>query len=290
MINRKDFIKQASLITVFDMIGLKEFANMIGTDEHDMMPAYFIGHGSPMNALANNKFTASLNAIGMEVSKPKCILVISAHWLTKGTYVQSAPSNKTIYDFGGFPEELYRVKYEPKGSPDTANELSEKIKHTNIQTTTEWGLDHGAWTILKHMYPLANVPAFQMSIDFSKPPAYHFQLAKELHYLRKKGVLIIGSGNIVHNLGRLNWQQPESAYDWSIEFDDSVKRKLQSHAYNDLINYTQMGSAALLSVPTLDHYLPMLYVLGVTTQKENIHFTYEGIEMGSVSMRCFKVS
>lgn len=253
------------------------------------MPVFFIGHGNPMNALYDNAFTKKLNSIKAGVPKPKAILVVSAHWLTRGTYVSTNPSPKTIYDFGGFPDELFQVKYEPKGSPDLAKEVAQKINYTKVTEDKEMGLDHGAWTILKHIYPAADIPTFQLSIDYSKPASYHYELAKQLNYLRDKGVLIIGSGNIVHNLGMVDFQNPNNVFDWAREFDTTVKNLLDKGDDVSLINYEKLGKSALLSIPTNDHYLPMIYTLGLKNKGEHVEYIYESLEMGSLSMRSFVI-
>lgn len=254
------------------------------------MPVLFIGHGNPMNALYDNAFTKKLHTIKNSITKPKAILVVSAHWLTRGTFVSTNPSPKTIYDFGGFPDELFKVKYEPKGAPELAKEAKDKINYTKVTEDNTMGLDHGAWTILKHIYPDADIPTFQLSIDYSKPASYHYELAKQLDFLRNKGVLIIGSGNIVHNLGMVDFNNPNSAYDWAIEFDTTVKNLLDKGDDVSLINYEKLGKSALLSIPTNDHYLPMLYILGLKNKGEHVSYLYESMEMGSLSMRSFLIN
>ena len=254
------------------------------------MPVMFIGHGSPMNAIKDNDFTKSLFRLGQKTEPPIAILVISAHWLTMHkTAVSINPNPHTIYDFSGFPEELYHIKYEPPGHPSLAKNLSAGVQSIKIHEDHEMGLDHGAWTILRHMYPDAVIPIFQMSIDYAKPPQFHFDLGIELKHLRKKGVLIIGSGNIVHNLGILNWQDEYAEpFDWAAEFDKTVKQKITDHDYASLVQYHTLGAAAKISIPTNDHYLPMLYTLGLLEKDEEIGFTYEAFQHGSISMRCFE--
>jgi 4,5-DOPA dioxygenase extradiol len=287
---RNEFIRYASTLFLSSMIDLKTFGNaMSGQPSTERMPVLFIGHGNPMNALYDNPFTKSLNKLGKEIPKPKAILVVSAHWLTRGTYVLNSPMPKTIYDFGGFPDELYKVKYDAPGAPELAKETKEYIHTTDVQLDTEWGLDHGAWTILKHLYPAADIPVFELSIDYNKPAQYHYELAGQLSKLRSKGVLIIGSGNIVHNLRRISWEDPTAKFDWSIEFDEKVKNYVNQHQHQELIAYEKMGSAAALAVPTNDHYLPMIYTIALQEKNEPIVHTYESIEMGSISMRCFKI-
>lgn len=290
--NRKEFIRSASLLTLTGMMELRSFGNtLLGGENSPKMPVLFIGHGNPMNALYDNAFTRMLNKTGKTLPKPRAILVVSAHWLTRGTYVADTTNPKTIYDFGGFPKELFEVKYPAKGSPEFAEEVKKEVKSVNILSDHEMGFDHGAWTILKHLYPGADIPTFQLSIDYGKPASYHYALAKELLALRSKGLLIVGSGNIVHNLGMLNWNDPNpKPFDWSLEFDEKVKLYLNNHNHEGLISYEKMGKAAQLSVPTNDHYLPMIYTLGLQQKNEHISYLYEGIEMGSISMRCFLIS
>lgn len=254
-------------------------------------PVWFIGHGNPMNALFDNAFTKNLAAMGKSLpERPNAILVISAHWLTKnGTFVSVSDKPETIYDFYGFPDALYKIQYPAPGAPGYAQEVTKIITSTNVQLNDEWGLDHGAWTVLKHSFPHADIPVFQLSIDYSKPAAYHFKLASELQSLRKKGVLIIGSGNIVHNLHRADFKDIQaSPYDWALEFDQISKKKILSREFPDLIEYEKLGQAALLSIPTPDHYFPMIYSLGVIHDQDEIKFTYEEIQNASVSMRCFE--
>jgi 4,5-DOPA dioxygenase extradiol len=256
------------------------------------MPVWFIGHGNPMNVLEDNAFTKSLYSTATSLKeKPNAILVISAHWLTrKGTFVAVTEKPETIYDFYGFPEAMYKVKYPAPGAPAVANEVKEIVASAQIEEDKDWGLDHGAWTVLKHAFPDAEIPVFQMSIDYSKPSDYHFKLASELQSLRKKGVLIIGSGNIVHNLRQANFYNANApAYSWAEEFDQISKQKIMSREFNDLIHYKNLGQAAELSIPTPDHYYPMLYSLGLITDKDEVKFTYEEIQNASVSMRCFQI-
>jgi 4,5-DOPA dioxygenase extradiol len=254
-------------------------------------PVVFIGHGSPMNALADNPFTQSLHRFGASFAeKPAAILMVSAHWLTRGSFVYTGAHPPTIHDFGGFPDELFAVEYPAPGAPEIAKSVS--LLAPEIKTDESWGLDHGAWTILKHIFPKADVPVFQMSIDFYQPMSYHFELAAKLKSLRDKGVLIMGSGNIVHNIGMSIdhfMKNNPAPYDWAIEFDAWVKGKLQSGDYKSLINYENAGSSARLAVPSTDHYIPMLYTLGLTDADELMTQLYEEVSYGGMSMRCFKV-
>lgn len=255
-------------------------------------PAWFIGHGNPMNVLMDNDFTKALHVMGNSLTdRPNAILVISAHWLTrKGTYVAMTEKPETIYDFYGFPQAMYDIKYPSPGSPEYANEVKKIITSTEVQEDHEWGLDHGAWTVLKHAFPDANIPVFQMSIDYSKPAAYHFALAKELSTLRSKGVLIIGSGNIVHNLRAADFHNiSANPFPWAHEFDEISKTKILNREFMDLVNYEKIGQAAMMSIPTPDHYFPMIYSLGLVRDKDEVRFTYEEIQNASVSMRCFEM-
>jgi len=257
------------------------------------MPVLFVGHGSPMNALEDNPFTRSLRQLGQtfqqEGRTPAAILVVSAHWLTRGTYVNISPKPKTIHDFGGFPQELFDAQYPAPGSPDSAKTAASLSPL--IHETEEWGLDHGAWTILLHLFPAAQIPVFQLSIDYHQPMQYHFDLARQLQALREKGVLIIGSGNIVHNLrlsmGSLQRNDPKP-FDWAVQFDTWVKEKLTTGDFKSLLNYESQGEAGRLSVPTPDHYIPLLYTLGLTSEKDEIRQTYEEVTFGGISMRTFQ--
>ncbi|NJD53297.1 MAG: 4,5-DOPA dioxygenase extradiol [Candidatus Methanoperedens sp.] len=259
------------------------------------MPVLFIGHGSPMNTILKNDFTDSLIKLGQHLPKPRAILVISAHWLTNGTYVTCMEKPKTIHDFYGFPEELYKIEYPCQGFADGARYLTGSVQKTRIRCNNEWGLDHASWAILKHIYPGADIPVFEMSLDYTfnewhpKPVRYHYNLASELAFLREKGVLIIGSGNIVHNLGILDFRNIDStSFDWAVEFDEKAKSALINMNHEKLIEYQNINGS-YLAVPTLDHYLPMIYVLGLQEENDPLKFIYEGFQYGSISMRCFQV-
>ena len=250
-------------------------------------PVLFIGHGSPMNAIEDNAYTQSLAEIGKSiVQKPAAIMVVSAHWLTRGTYVSVTPKPETIYDFGGFPDELYQLKYPAPGSPEFAREVIKLVPE--ILEDKDWGLDHGAWAVLKHIFPKADIPVYQLSIDYHKPMQYHFDMSQRLKPLREKGVLIIGSGNIVHNLRLWFSQTGSEPFDWAVEFDEWVKNKIIERDFQSLINYENQGKAADLSVPTVDHYVPLLYCLGLVDDNESIVFTHEEV-IGSMSMRSFRI-
>ena len=257
----------------------------------EKFPVLFIGHGNPMNALWDNPFTKSLNSLGNSFAvKPKAILVISAHWLTRGSQVQVTEKPQIIYDFGGFPDELYRVQYPAKGSPDFAEYTKQLITSVSIAENNSRGFDHGTWTVLMHMFQKADIPVYQLSIDAGQSPEYHYNLASELKTLREKGVLIIGSGNIVHNLYEVDFNPNAKPADWALEFDDIVRKRLINRSFTDLIHYEKFGSVASLSVPTNEHYLPMLYTIGLADTSDELTFTYEEIQNASLSMRCFKFS
>jgi 4,5-DOPA dioxygenase extradiol len=262
----------------------------------DKMPVLFIGHGSPMNVVQDNSFTRSLANWGNRLPRPEAIMVISAHWLTNGTFVTCMERPRTIHDFYGFPGELYAVNYPSPGAPDVAQYVTETVRKAPSACNHDWGLDHGCWAVLKHLYPKADIPVFQLSLDYSfndwrpKPLQYHYDLATELAGLRKRGTLIIGSGNIVHNLSLIDFRNMDATpFEWSVEFDEQVKADLLSRNHQDLIRLETMGKSAALAVPTLDHYLPMIYVIALQERNEEITFTYEGFQHSSISMRCFQV-
>jgi 4,5-DOPA dioxygenase extradiol len=264
-------------------------------DSSKKMPVLFVGHGSPMNIVLHNSYTESLTKATKELPQPKAILVVSAHWLTNGTYVTCVEKPKTIYDFYGFPEELYKLSYASPGSPESAQLAIKSVKSTKIKCGN-WGLDHAAWAVLKHMYPAVNVPVFEMSLDYSpynnwKPRTleFHYQLASELAPLRENGVLIIGSGNIVHNLGLIDFDVDAEPFDWAVNFDKKVKECLVSGNHKGLIDYVELGEEALYAVPTLDHYLPMIYAIGLKRKGDPLTFIHEGFQNGSVSMRAFQI-
>lgn len=253
-----------------------------------LTPALFIGHGNPMNAVWDNDFTRTLTALGKGLDKPDAVLVISAHWETVGTYVSVNPNPRTIHDIGGFPDELYQFNYPATGHAQLGRSLKEIVSITDVLEDTVMGLDHGAWTVLKFIWPDASVPVFQMSIDYTKGAAFHYQLAGQLKELRKKGVLVLCSGNIVHNVGLMNWRDIDSKpYDWALEFDEFVKKHIDQRSVDGLINYS--SATARLAVPTNEHYLPLLYAMGMIYGNEPIRHIYEGYQFASLSMRCFQI-
>jgi len=260
-------------------------------EQDDKLPVLFIGHGSPMNGIEDNEFSRTWAKFGEEIPKPKAVLVISAHWLTSGTFVTAMEKPKTIHDFGGFPKELFDVQYPAPGNPELALETSKLITTTNVGLDHDWGLDHGTWTVVRHMYPDANIPVLQMSIDYNKPASYHYKLSKQLEKLRKKGVLIIGSGNMVHNLRMVAWDklnEPEYGYDWANEINQTFKEKILSHSHNDLMNYEKLGSAAKLAIPTPDHYFPLIYTLGLQGKDDEVNFFNDKAVGGSLTMTSVK--
>lgn len=251
------------------------------------MPVLFLGHGSPMNAIEDNEFVQGWKAIGKIITKPAAILCVSAHWETKGTFVTAMEKPKTIHDFGGFPPELFAVQYPAPGSPTFAAETKHIITKTEVGLDQQWGLDHGCWSVVKHLYPQADVPVFQMSLDYGKPAQYHYELAKELALLRTKGVLIVGSGNIVHNLRMIAWDKintPNYGYDWAIEANEKMKQFIMSNNHKDLIAYTSQGKAFDLAIPSPDHYLPLLYTLALKEENEKVKIFNDKAVMGSLTM------
>lgn len=255
--------------------------------ENELLPTLFVGHGSPMNAIEQNEFTQKWKKITSNFKKPNAIICISAHWLTRGTFVTVTEQPKTIHDFGGFPQALFDVQYPAPGSVDVAQWTKEAIQSTHVQDDHEWGLDHGTWSVLKNMYPDATIPVIQLSIDYGKPLSYHFQLAQELKALRKKGVLIIGSGNMVHNLGMVAWDKmnsPGYGYDWALEIDDLFKKKIENRDYQSLINWTGLHKQISLAVPTLDHYIPLIYSVGLSEKEDEISFFNDKAVAGSLTM------
>jgi len=247
------------------------------------MPALFIGHGNPMNAITDNEFRNGWERIGKQINLPKAILCISAHWLTKGTFVTMSEKPRTIHDFGGFPDELFQQQYPAPGAVDYAKMTLENVGAKIIHEDYEWGLDHGAWMVLKNMYPDANIPVFQLSIDIRKPPEYHYELAKDLSFLRERNVLIIGSGNVVHNLSML--MSDEAPFDWAIEFDLFVKESIENKDHKALVNFKEKSKLATIAHPTIDHYLPLLYTLAIRDEKDQLTFFNDSFDLGSISMR-----
>jgi 4,5-DOPA dioxygenase extradiol len=256
------------------------------------MPSIFIGHGSPMNALQDNRFSGSLRQWGRELGRPRAILMVSAHWLTRGgTSVAMVSQPETIHDFGGFPRQLTEMQYPALGSPRFAQQALTALKGVNAQPSQDWGLDHGAWTVLHHMYPLADVPVFQVSIDYSQAGKHHFALGRALAGLRDQGVLIAGSGNVVHNLRATEDSdaiQAHASKPWAQDWDDVVKKALSVGAVESLMDYRKLDASHAMAVPTPDHYWPLLYALGAAGLAQKPAFTFEGFQNGTISMRCMQ--
>lgn len=256
------------------------------------MPVLFLGHGSPMNAIEENEFVTGFRNVGKQIAKPNAILCISAHWETKGTFVTAMQNPPTIHDFGGFPKALFEVQYPAPGSPELANETKDAVKKTDVGLDDKWGLDHGAWSVIKHLYPDADVPVVQMSLDYYQTPQYHYELAKELASLREKGVLIIGSGNMVHNLRMLAWNklnEDEYGFDWALEASDKMKKFILNDDHQSLINYQSQGKPFELAIPSPEHYLPLLYVLALKEQNEKITLFNDKAVAGSLTMTSVKI-
>lgn len=255
------------------------------------MPAMFIGHGSPMNALAKNDYSKFLNQTGRRIPKPKAILAVSAHWETHGTQVLNAIQPKTIHDFGGFPDELFKIQYPAKGAPEVSSRVAELLKTDNAQLTAEWGLDHGTWSVLVHLYPAAEIPVLQLSLNRKLKLREHYELAQKLIPLRNEGVLILGSGNITHNLRALNWDSNSKAFAWALQFDEMIKKAIIEKdlpcLFNEISADQSLWNQAL---PTLEHYLPLLYILGAAEASESPKFIYEEMQMASLSMRSVEMS
>jgi len=248
------------------------------------MPTVFIGHGSPMNALETNQHTNAWRALGESLPAPRAILVVSAHWYTEGTAVTAMQRPRTIHDFYGFPPELFAQTYPAPGSPEIARRVQEVLQPLPVVADEQWGLDHGTWSVLAHMYPQAQFPVLQLSIDAREPPAFHYRLGQRLAALRDEGVLIVGSGNIVHNLRRIDWNASNGGYPWATQFNDTIREALSRGDHQTAIDYEIMGDAARQSVPTPEHYLPLLYVLGAGGSDAEVSFPTDGIELGSISM------
>ncbi len=267
--------------------GLFSELNKTLKEDEKEMPLLFIGHGSPMNGIEDNEFSATWSSMAGKIALPQAVIVISAHWNTRGTRITAMASPATIHDFGGFPRDLFNVQYPAPGMPDLAHEI---MKQGIIEEDHDWGLDHGAWTILRHMYPQANIPVLQLSIDYSKPPEYHFQLASELRYLRKKGVLLIGSGNMVHNLGMLSWDMMQGGgYDWALSLNEKFKELILKGDHQSLINFEHLGAEARLGIPTPEHYIPLLYTLGLQGKDEEIEIFNDKAIGGSLTMTSLKM-
>lgn len=270
---------------------LGRFADQL--PQEDKMPVLFLGHGSPMNAIEENEFVTGFRQAAASLpTTPKAILCISAHWYTQGTKVTAMEIPRTIHDFYGFPKELFEVEYPAQGNPSLAKDTAELLSPTNVELNEDWGLDHGAWSVIKHMYPEANIPVIQLSIDYSQNAEYHFKLAKQLSSLRDKGILIIGSGNIVHNLRMLDWSKSEVdnyGFDWAKEAREKVNQHILDGNFDPLLKYQELGQALNYAVPTPDHYLPLIYTLGLKSASEEAELFNDKLVLGSISMTSLKI-
>jgi len=274
------------------MANLSQLKNLTGNLplQDELMPVLFIGHGSPMNGIEDNEFSEKWAEIGRTIAVPKAVLVVSAHWFTRGTAVTAMDFPKTIHDFGGFPQALFDAEYPAPGSPELAAETSRLISSITVELDHDWGLDHGAWTVLRHMFPKANIPVLQLSMDYTKNPAAHYELARELYQLRRKGVLIMGSGNMVHNLRMLSWEMMDGGgYDWALDINNQFKSLIMNNDHVPLMNYSQLGKAALLAIPTPEHYLPLLYTLGLKNEREEITLFNDKAVGGSLTMTSVRI-
>src|SRR5688572_2665449 len=285
---REQFIK--TIVTgAIGMTTLSAFRNFTNGlhEEEQVMPVLFIGHGSPMNGIEDNEFSRRWTTMAKEIPTPKAVLVVSAHWFTKGTKITAMDFPKTIHDFGGFPKELFETNYRVPGNPVLAKETKELLHSAHVELDHDWGLDHGTWTVVRHMYPKADIPVLQLSIDYTKPPQYHYDLAKELYALRKKGVLIMGSGNMVHNLRMIAWDRLNDAsygYDWALQMNDTFKNLIREGDHRRLIDFESLGREAALAIPTPEHYWPLLYTLGLKGSKDAVSFFNDKAVGGSLTM------
>ncbi|MCX6315773.1 MAG: 4,5-DOPA dioxygenase extradiol [Bacteroidetes bacterium] len=286
---RKKFIQTLALTgmagAAMKLHELGKFTSQL--DNTETMPVLFLGHGSPMNAIEENEFVKGFREAGKSIPKPRAVICVSAHWETRGTFITAMEKPPTIHDFGGFPRELFEVQYPAPGSPAIANETKELIKKTTVGLDQKWGLDHGCWSVVKHLYPAADVPVLQLSLDYTQPASYHYELAKELAALRRKGVLITGSGNLVHNLGMAAWDKMKAdnyGYDWAIEASTKMKKFIEDGDHQSLINYRSQGRAFDLSIPSPEHFLPLLYILALKEKNEKISFFNDKAVAGSLTM------
>ncbi|MDD4516497.1 4,5-DOPA dioxygenase extradiol [Massilibacteroides sp.] len=259
------------------------------TKSTPVMPVLFVGHGSPMNAIEDNPFSRKWKELGTELPRPSAILCISAHWETNGTFVTAMPVPETIHDFGGFPCELFKVQYPASGDTVLAKTIKDEIREYPIGLNQDWGLDHGSWSVLRHIYPHADIPVLELSIDYTRSMQYHYDLAKELAFLRRKGVLIVGSGNMVHNLRLVHVKSIDGfnepyGYDWALEMNDIFKEKIKTGDHKALINYPTLSKAAKLAIPTPDHYIPLLYALSLQEADEEVSFFNDQALAGSLTM------
>ena len=282
--NRRNFIQTLAFTTMGATMNLGAL-NILGQSKSTTpMPVLFVGHGNPMNAIEENPFVTSWRNIAKTVPTPSAILCISAHWETNGTLVTAMETPKTIHDFGGFPQALFDVQYPAPGSPELAKSTKEFITSMNVGLDNQWGLDHGTWSVLKHFYPLANIPIVQLSLNYKLTPIEHYNLAKEITELRSRGVLIVASGNMVHNLGVIDWRNPNGGYDWANEANQTFINLIEKQDHTSLINYNKLGKSVQMSIPSPEHFLPLLYILAQQQPNETVEFFNNQTVMGSLSM------
>ncbi|RQO31829.1 4,5-DOPA dioxygenase extradiol [Taibaiella sp. KBW10] len=293
--DRKNFLRTMALLPIAGaatkLSSLQSMASSFSATEK--MPVLFLGHGSPMNAIEENEFVSGFRKVATTIPKPKAIICISAHWETKGTMVTAMEMPKTIHDFGGFPKALFEVQYPAKGSPELARMTKDLITATDVHLDDRWGLDHGAWSVIKHMYPNADIPVIQMSIDYTASPERHYEIAQQLAALRRKGVLIIGSGNMVHNLGAVDWQNFDKdnyAYDWAIEANTKMKSFIMEGNHDALVQFRKQGKAFDMAIPSPEHYLPLVYTVALQEKGEVPHLFNDKAVAGSLTMTSVKIA
>jgi 4,5-DOPA dioxygenase extradiol len=288
--HRRTLLKAGGLLAFAQFSGMSTLSALDALGRSlsptERMPVMFVGHGNPMNAIEDNVYYRKWQAIGKELPRPKAILSVSAHWITTGTKVTAMSHPKTIHDFGGFPKKLSDQQYPAPGSPEFAKFTAELVTYSHINTDETWGLDHGTWSVLLPMYPLADIPVYQLSLDYDQPPTYHYEIGKQLGKLREKGVLIIGSGNLVHNLREVDWSGGNKVYDWAREFDSKFTEWIEKGDHASILNYQKiLGNTATMAHPTYDHLLPLFYILGLQQKNEKVTFFNDQFDMASISMR-----
>lgn len=293
-LNRKEFLKIMSILPFAGAVGLSALGRASEAfPDTPKMPVLFLGHGSPMNAIEENEFVTGFRNVAQTIPKPHAILCVSAHWETRGTYVTAMQMPQTIHDFGGFPKALFDVQYPAPGSPELAKMTQKLITTTEVGLDDKWGLDHGAWSVIKHLYPDANIPVIQMSIDFGASPEAHYEIARKLSALRRKGVLIIGSGNMVHNLRAVDWQnlnKVDYGYDWALEADEKMKQFILEQDHKSLIGFRSQGKAFELAIPTPEHFLPLIYTLGLQEKGDEVSIFNNKAVAGSLTMTSVKIA
>ena len=293
---RKEFLTIAGMTAIsIPMISalskLEVIADTFGNSQK--MPVLFLGHGSPMNGIEDNEFVREFKRQGEELDKPNAIIVVSAHWETRGTYVTAMENPRTIHDFGGFPKELYEVQYPAPGHPELAKQIADLVEPKNtVELDDKWGLDHGSWTVVKHLFPNADIPVIQLSLDRSLSPNDHYLLAQQLRKLREKGILIIGSGNMVHNLGEVEWSKlsQKFGYDWALEASSKMKQFIENGDHQSLVDFHKQGNAFKLAIPTREHYLPLIYTLGLKDKRDETDIFNDHAIAGSLTMTSVKFS